>query len=261
MFTHSIRGDKMVCLCRLLKHDQLGRHQCTHKRFCLSFSSFILFSICRYCILNEVWRLVSDGILNVKDIDSVMSDGLGMRYAFLGALETAHLNAEGMANYCERYQKSIYDVRSLETDSLWMKLTCLLSQGERNNGTNTTHARTRCRKHFQAIGRNVPIGQIGWASCVAWSMPHQVEPIEEKFVRWLLKTSNHREGRVSHRNARGMRWSRSSDTKQPDFDGRHQTMILSQSLTTARFFGLLSLCGRASPHLWFYCRCSPMSQR
>jgi len=50
----------------------------------------------RYCILNEVWRLVADGILNVTDIDNVMSEGLGMRYAFLGPLETAHLNAEGM---------------------------------------------------------------------------------------------------------------------------------------------------------------------
>jgi L-gulonate 3-dehydrogenase len=45
--------------------------------------------------LNEVWRLVADGILNVTDIDNVMSEGLGMRYAFLGPLETAHLNAEG----------------------------------------------------------------------------------------------------------------------------------------------------------------------
>lgn len=60
--------------------------------------------------MNEVWRLVADGVLNVQDIDSVMSDGLGMRYAFLGPLETAHLNAEGWLNYCERYNKSIYDV-------------------------------------------------------------------------------------------------------------------------------------------------------
>jgi len=64
----------------------------------------------QYSILNEVWRLVADGILNVKDIDSVISDGLGMRYAFLGALETAHLNAEGMASYCDRYGKTIYEV-------------------------------------------------------------------------------------------------------------------------------------------------------
>ena len=45
--------------------------------------------------MNEVWRLVADGVLNVEDIDNVMSEGLGMRYAFLGPLETAHLNAEG----------------------------------------------------------------------------------------------------------------------------------------------------------------------
>lgn len=54
--------------------------------------------------------MVADGVLNVSDVDSVMSDGLGMRYAFLGALETAHLNAEGMANYCQRYGDSIYAV-------------------------------------------------------------------------------------------------------------------------------------------------------
>lgn len=51
--------------------------------------------ICRYAILNETWRLVQDGILDVKDIDKVMSEGLGPRYAFMGPLETAHLNAEG----------------------------------------------------------------------------------------------------------------------------------------------------------------------
>jgi L-gulonate 3-dehydrogenase len=41
---------------------------------------------------------VKEKVLNVEDIDKVMSDGLGMRYAFLGPLETAHLNAEGYKN-------------------------------------------------------------------------------------------------------------------------------------------------------------------
>lgn len=65
-----------------------------------------------------MWRLVADGILDVKDIDSVMSDGLGMRYAFLGALETAHLNAEGMGSYCDRYGKTIYAVSLLQQISV-----------------------------------------------------------------------------------------------------------------------------------------------
>ncbi|XP_054285510.1 lambda-crystallin homolog isoform X3 [Macrosteles quadrilineatus] len=63
----------------------------------------------QYAILNEVWNQVTEGLLSVEDVDKVMSEGLGMRYAFLGALEVAHLNAEGIENYCERYHKSIYD--------------------------------------------------------------------------------------------------------------------------------------------------------
>lgn len=62
----------------------------------------------QYALLNETWNLVTDGVLDVKDIDKVMSDGLGMRYAFLGPLETTHLNADGFRNYCERYANTIY---------------------------------------------------------------------------------------------------------------------------------------------------------
>ncbi|XP_030163378.1 lambda-crystallin homolog isoform X5 [Lynx canadensis] len=36
-----------------------------------------------------------EGIVSPSDLDLVMSDGLGMRYAFIGPLETMHLNAEG----------------------------------------------------------------------------------------------------------------------------------------------------------------------
>lgn len=49
----------------------------------------------RYAILNECWHLVKENVLSVADIDTVMSQGLGPRYAFMGPLETAHLNAEG----------------------------------------------------------------------------------------------------------------------------------------------------------------------
>lgn len=37
--------------------------------------------------------LLQDGVISVKDIDLVMSEGLGMRYAFIGPIETMHLNA------------------------------------------------------------------------------------------------------------------------------------------------------------------------
>ncbi|KAG9333385.1 hypothetical protein JZ751_012694 [Albula glossodonta] len=47
----------------------------------------------QYAIIAESWRLVADGVISVQDIDLVMSEGLGMRYAFIGPMETIHLNA------------------------------------------------------------------------------------------------------------------------------------------------------------------------
>ncbi|XP_056610153.1 lambda-crystallin homolog isoform X2 [Triplophysa dalaica] len=62
----------------------------------------------QYAIIAESWRLVQDGVISVKDIDLVMSEGLGMRYAFLGPIETMHLNApEGIEDYLQRYSEGI----------------------------------------------------------------------------------------------------------------------------------------------------------
>uniref|UniRef100_A0A8C5LY00 L-gulonate 3-dehydrogenase n=1 Tax=Leptobrachium leishanense TaxID=445787 RepID=A0A8C5LY00_9ANUR len=61
----------------------------------------------QYAVISEAWRLVEDGVISPRDVDIVMSEGLGMRYAFLGPLETAHLNAEGFKSYCERYGEGI----------------------------------------------------------------------------------------------------------------------------------------------------------
>ena len=64
----------------------------------------------QYAILNEVWRLVEDDVMTVEDIETVMTEGLGLRYAYLGPLETAHLNAHGIADYIKRFGKEIYTV-------------------------------------------------------------------------------------------------------------------------------------------------------
>jgi len=66
----------------------------------------------QYALLNECWRLVRDGIVTAQDLDVVMKDGMGMRYAFMGPMETIHLNAEGTQNYCDRYGETIYNVSS-----------------------------------------------------------------------------------------------------------------------------------------------------
>ncbi|XP_044297606.1 lambda-crystallin homolog isoform X2 [Varanus komodoensis] len=64
----------------------------------------------QYAVISEAWRLVGEGIISPVDLDLVMSDGLGMRYAFMGPLETMHLNAEGMLNYCDRYREGMIRV-------------------------------------------------------------------------------------------------------------------------------------------------------
>ncbi|KAM9674765.1 lambda-crystallin homolog isoform 2-T2 [Dama dama] len=48
-----------------------------------------------------------EGVVSPGDLDLVMSDGLGLRYAFIGPLETMHLNAEGMLSYCDRYSEGM----------------------------------------------------------------------------------------------------------------------------------------------------------
>lgn len=51
--------------------------------------------VCRYAILNECASLVKSGVMRAEDVEVVMKDGLGYRYAWLGPLETALLNADG----------------------------------------------------------------------------------------------------------------------------------------------------------------------
>lgn len=64
----------------------------------------------QYAILNEVWHLVENDILTAQDVDTVMTEGLGLRYAFLGPLETAHLNADGIKDYMQRFGEEIWKV-------------------------------------------------------------------------------------------------------------------------------------------------------
>lgn len=64
-------------------------------------------------VIAESWRLVQDGVISVKDVDLVMSEGLGMRYAFIGPMETMHLNApQGLGDYMRRYGPGIQRVLS-----------------------------------------------------------------------------------------------------------------------------------------------------
>ena len=55
-------------------------------------------------LLTEAFRLVQEGYVSPQDLDHVIADGLGLRWAFMGPFETIELNAPGGINdYCQRY--------------------------------------------------------------------------------------------------------------------------------------------------------------
>lgn len=55
-------------------------------------------------LLAESLRLVSEGVISVEGLDDTVRHGLGRRWAFMGPLETIHLNAPGgVTDYMKRY--------------------------------------------------------------------------------------------------------------------------------------------------------------
>ena len=55
-------------------------------------------------LLAEAFRLVGDGVISPEDLDRTLSDGLGLRWSFLGPFATIELKAPGgIPDYCARY--------------------------------------------------------------------------------------------------------------------------------------------------------------
>ena len=55
-------------------------------------------------LLAEAFRLVADDVISPADLDALVKDGLGLRWSFMGPLETIDLNAPGgLKDYCDRY--------------------------------------------------------------------------------------------------------------------------------------------------------------
>ena len=54
-------------------------------------------------LLREAWALFEGGYASAKDIDKTVSEGLGLRWSFMGPFETIDLNAPGgVKDYAER---------------------------------------------------------------------------------------------------------------------------------------------------------------
>lgn len=68
-------------------------------------------------ILSEAFRLVEDGICSANDVDAAVADGLGLRWFFMGPLETIDLNAQGgIVDYCAKLGPMNYGIAKEQAD-------------------------------------------------------------------------------------------------------------------------------------------------
>ncbi len=68
-------------------------------------------------VLSEAFRLVEDGICSAADVDAAMSDGLGLRWVFMGPFETIDLNAQdGIRDYCAKLGPMYHDLAREQAD-------------------------------------------------------------------------------------------------------------------------------------------------
>ena len=55
-------------------------------------------------LIGAALRMVKDGVASAADVDVAIKDGIGLRWSFMGPLETIDLNApDGIADYLRRY--------------------------------------------------------------------------------------------------------------------------------------------------------------
>lgn len=72
-------------------------------------------------VLNEAFRLISRGYVSAADLDKTISEGLALRWSFMGPIETIDLNApDGISDYLRRYGPTIRRVgASQAADPAW----------------------------------------------------------------------------------------------------------------------------------------------
>ncbi|HET8997313.1 MAG TPA: 3-hydroxyacyl-CoA dehydrogenase [Acetobacteraceae bacterium] len=71
-------------------------------------------------LLAEAFRLLADDVISPADLDALVKHGLGLRWSFMGPLETIDLNAPGgLADYCKRYGPLYYAMQQQMQSLLW----------------------------------------------------------------------------------------------------------------------------------------------
>ena len=68
-------------------------------------------------LLNEAFKLIEDGVVSGADLDKTLKHGLGLRWSFMGPMETIDLNAPGgIRDYLERFGPSFGEIAQEQTE-------------------------------------------------------------------------------------------------------------------------------------------------
>ena len=71
-------------------------------------------------LLAEAFRLIADDVISPVDLDALVKHGLGLRWSFMGPLETIDLNAPGgLKDYCDRYGPLYGEMQKQMTPRKW----------------------------------------------------------------------------------------------------------------------------------------------
>jgi 3-hydroxyacyl-CoA dehydrogenase len=100
-------------------------------------------------VLGEAFRLVEDGVVTSAEVDAAMSEGLGLRWAFMGPFETIDLNAQGgIADYCAKLGPKYHDLAKEQADPrAWSE--ALVAEIERQRRERTPAAQLDARKAWR----------------------------------------------------------------------------------------------------------------
>ncbi len=96
--------------------EEVGQQPTTVKK---EIDGFILNRL-QGALLNESMRLVADGYVSTEDLDKTVKHGLGLRWSFMGPMETIDLNAPGgVPDYSARYGPIYYEVAKESEPRPW----------------------------------------------------------------------------------------------------------------------------------------------
>ncbi len=83
-------------------------------------------------LLAETFRLLAQDAISPEDLDATVKHGLGLRWSFMGPLETIDLNAPGgLADYCARYGALYAQMQREMTPMAWDPALVARLQGAR----------------------------------------------------------------------------------------------------------------------------------